>query len=177
MKYVLLMKRRAALVVLGVGSVSGCLGSGGLSTTGTQSSTETPAFDPNGQVETIRVGTNPGEIVPHGVVIWNSLDTARTVHIRVFDASDGEARHEDSYDLPADTAFGVKLQSPATYRLTLRVPSAEAERTITVPERLFDTCNESYTHVSIRANGRITERTMTTELECVTPTSEPTSDQ
>lgn len=171
------MKRRAALVAIGVGALSGCLGNGGTSTTGTAENTETPAFDPDGQVETIEVGTNPGEIVPHGVVIWNSLETARTVHIRVFDASDGETRHENSYDLPADTALGVKLRSPATYRLTLRVPAADAERTISVPERLFDTCNESYTHVSIRTNGRITERTMTTELECVSPTSPPTSDQ
>lgn len=144
-------------------------------TESTASGTETAAFDPNGRAETIRIGKNPGEINPHGVVVWNARGSSTRVYIRVFDASAGETRHEKTYDLQADVAIAITLRAPSHYQITFRVPDVDIRRTISVRERFFDTCNESYTHVSIRETG-LTERTMSTELECRTTTEQQSSE-
>lgn len=166
------MNRRDVLGGLGVGisALGGCLPNSGSSTTNTPSSTDTPAFDPEGVIERIRVGETPDDIVPHGVVVWNAVESSRSLTIRVFDISSGETRHEQTYDLPGDTAIAISLRAPSQYQITLGVTAADIQRTISVSERLFDTCNESYTHVSVREDGRISDRTMTTELECTTAT-------
>lgn len=179
------MDRRGLLATLGASSsaLCGCLGSSGPSSTETQSTTEpsgagteTPAFDPSGTKETIRVGKNPGEIIPHGVVIWNALGSTTQVSIRIFNSSAGETHHEKTYDLPTDHAIAITLREPSHYQITLRIPEVDIQRTVSVPERLFDTCNESYTHVSIRKTD-LAVRTMTTELECITTTENQTSEE
>lgn len=169
------MKRRHVLGVLGaaMGSLGGCLGSDEVAPTPTASSTHTPAFDPDAVVERIRIGETRAEIVPHGVVVWNAVEPTRSVDIRVVDASAGETRHEATHHLPGDTAVAISLRAPSDYRITLRVPAVDVQRTISVSERLFDTCNESYTHLSIRRDGRLDERTMTTDLACTTATTKP----
>lgn len=173
-----MMHRRALLATLGAGisAFSGCSGRSGSSSTQPQSttgsaasSTDKPAFDPNGRAETIRVGTNPGEIIPHGVVVWNARESSTRVNIRIFDAAAGETRHEKTHELPADIAIAITLRAPSRYQISLRVSELDVQRTISVSERLFDTCNDSYTHVSIRETG-LTERTMMTELACITTT-------
>lgn len=179
------MERRRLLTTLGVGigALGGYLGESGVSPDRTRfttdsdvSDTQTSAFDPEGLTETIRIGENPGEINPHGVVVWNALESSARVHVRVFDSAASETRHERSYDLPSDIAVAISLRKPSRYRIALRVPDVDAQRTISVPDRLFDTCNESYTHASVRPTG-LTERTMTTELDCGTTTDDRSSGQ
>lgn len=179
------MHRRGVLAALGasIGVFGGCLETGRLAGTRTGSATEpsasdtaTPAFDPDGRTETIRIGTNPGEIVPHGVSVWNALGSSIRVAVRVLDTSTGDTVHEKTHELPADVALAITLREPSRYEIRVRVPELDSQRTVSVPERLFDTCNDSYTHVSIRENG-ITERTMTTELACTTATENESSVQ
>jgi hypothetical protein len=51
------------------------------------------------------------------------------------------------------------------------VPNEALERSFTVASSYSDTCNDSYSHVSVRRSGRITVRTLTTDLACHTATA------
>ncbi|MFB6361566.1 MAG: hypothetical protein ABEH59_09630 [Halobacteriales archaeon] len=133
--------------------------------------TETPAFDPDGQFNSVRIGDRTGEIIPHQVGIWNAAEAARSIQVAVIDAAAGETRYERTLQFPADSALNVELRAPTRYRLTVRVPDEALERSFTVARSFFDTCNDSYSQVSVRRNGRITVRTLTTELACQTTTA------
>lgn len=166
------MRRRDFLTAAGlaIGAVAGCLAprnSGEPTTT----RTETPAFDPEGRFDSVRIGDRTGEIIPHQVGIWNAAEEPRSIQVAVIDAAAGETRYEQTLEFPADSALNVELRTPTRYRLTIRVPNESLERSFTVASSYFDTCNDSYSHVSVRRSGRITVRTLTTELACHTATA------
>lgn len=166
------MRRRELLSAAGTAmvAVAGCTKAPGSGDPDSATPTETPAFDPDGRFETVRIGDDTGEIIPHQVSIWNAADRARSIHVAVSDEAAGETRHERTYEFPGDSALNVELRAPARYRITIRVPDAELDRSFTVARSYFDTCNDSYSHVSVRQSGRITVRTLTTELACLTAT-------
>lgn len=167
------MQRRDLLTAAGlaIGTTAGCIDPGGPGDPTPSTPTETPAFDPAGQFETVRIGDRTGEIIPHQVGIWNAADDARSIQVTVVDAAAGETRYEQTHEFPADQALNIELRAPTRYRLTIRVPEEALERSFTVAQSFFDTCNDSYSHVSVRRSGRITVRTLTTELACQTATA------
>lgn len=167
------MRRRDLLVAAGVtlGSSAGCIGPPGANEPSPASPTDTPAFDPDRRFETVRIGDRTGEIIPHQVGIWNADVEPRSIQVTVFDESAGASRHKQTHEFPADSALNVELRAPARYRLTIRLPDDELERSFSVDRSYFDTCNDSYSHVSVRQSGRITVRTLSTELACQTATA------
>lgn len=166
------MRRRELLTAAGlaIGAVAGCLAPQNSSDPTPSTQTETPAFDPDGRFESVVIGERTGEIIPHQVGIWNAADEVRSIQVAVVDAAAGETHYEQTLEFPADRALNVELRTPTRYRLTIRVPDEALERSFTVARSFFDTCNDSYSHVSVRRSGRITVRTLTTELACLTET-------
>lgn len=171
------MDRRRVLSTVAAAALplAGCLGGGrGTPTeqpTPSRTATETPRFDPEGTFETVRIGTNPGEIVPHEAGIWNAATSPRTIGIQVRDADVGETLHDRDHEFPADMALTISFREPADYRVYLSIEATDTEPTFRVAERLLDTCNESYTQVRVRPDGSIETRTMSTELLCETQTT------
>lgn len=169
------MNRRGLLRTIGLGvvAVGGCLdgrlGGGGLRTT-TRSATETEWFDPGGAFEAIEIGTRRDGIRPHAVAVWNASSDPREIAIRVRGTTDSgtEIRRRERHTVPADTTLSLTLLAPADYRIRVRLPGPDVERTVFVRRGLFDRCNESYTQVRV-GDDRIATRTMTTELQCETP--------
>lgn len=167
------MRRRELLSAAGlaIGAVAGCLASPNSEDPTPTTQTETPAFDPDGRFDSVVIGDRTGEIIPHQVGIWNAADEARSIQVAVVDAAAGETRYEQTLELPADSALNVELRTPSRYRLTIRVPDEALERSFTVDRSFFDTCNDSFSHVSVRPSGRISVRTLSTELACLTETA------
>lgn len=166
------MRRRTILSVAGASllPIAGCLGPDAPSADGPATSTETPAYDPDGAFRTERIGDRTGEIIPHQVGIWNAAPDSRSIAVTVVDETAGATRLDRTYEVPGDTALAIELRAPARYRLTVRVPAAGLERSFDVPRSLFDTCNDSVSNVSVRRTDRITVRTLSTELACLTET-------
>lgn len=176
------MNRRGLLRTLGSVAVAcaaaGCLGGEPAGTPtptdeSTPTATETHWFDPEGTVETVRIGTNPGEINPHEATIWNAASSARTVGIQVRDTDAGETLHEETLELPADMALTISFRESADYRVYLSVEETDTEPTFRVSSNLIDTCNDSYTHVRLEPDGTLWVWPMTTELQCGTATATP----
>ena len=166
------MRRRGLLSTAGlaIGAVAGCLAPRN-SDEPTSTRTETPAFDPEGRFDSVRIGDPEGEIIPHQVGIWNAAEEARSITVAVMDATAGETRYEQTLEFPGDMALNVELRTPTRYRLTIEVPNEALERSFTVASSYSDTCNDSYSQVSVRRSGRITVRTLTTDLACHTATA------
>jgi hypothetical protein len=163
--------RRRTLLSAGVGllSTAGCLGADASGGDQAGTPTETPAYDPDGAFRTERIGDRTGEIIPHQVGIWNAVDDARSIAVTVVDETAGATRLDRTDEVPGDTALAIELRAPARYRLTVRVPAATLERAFDVPRSPFDTCNDSISNVSVHTD-RITVRTLSTELACLTET-------
>lgn len=185
------MNRRGLLRALGSGAaavaVAGCLGGEPIGSptpsatpeespadSGTPTATETHWFDPAGTVETVRIGTNPGEINPHEATIWNAASSSRTVGIQVRDADAGEILHEKTYEFPADMALTISFRESASYRVYLAVEETDTEPTFRVSSDRIDTCNDSSTHVRLESDGTLWVWPMTTERQCGTATETPT---
>lgn len=166
------MRRRTLLSVAGASllPVAGCLGDAGAGGDRSGTPTETPAYDPGGTFRTERIGARTGEIIPHRVGIWNAAADSRSIAVTVVDETAGATRLDRAYEVPGDAALAIELRAPARYRLTVGVPAAGLERSFDVPRSLFDTCNDSVSNVSVRPSDRITVRTLSTELACLTDT-------
>lgn len=166
------MRRRTLLMGAGAAllPIAGCLDADVSGSPESGTPTDTPAYDPDGAFLTERIGDRTGEIIPHHVGIWNANADTRSIAVIVVDESAGETRLDRTYEVPGDAALAIELRAPARYRLTVRVPDANLERSVDVPRSLFDTCNDSYTHVSVRKTDDITVRTLSTELACLTET-------
>jgi hypothetical protein len=165
------VRRRALLSALALVPATGCLGFGAPGSDRDSPSTKNSSYDPEDTFRTIHIGEQTGEIVPHVVGIWNAVVDTRAIHVTMLDRTAGATRHDQNYEVPGDTALALELRAPARYQLTIRVPNLKLERSIDVPRTLFDTCNDSFTHISVRKSEPITVQTLSTELACITQTA------